>query len=112
MIPAYTIFSRFAATMAIVAALLWLPASALAAGEPRWVEPATGIEFVRIPGGEFAMGSSGGGSDELPIHPVRLRTFYLARFEVTQAQWRAVMGKNPAARRRSIGLRIARDAFE
>ena len=42
------------------------------------------------------MGSAAGGEDELPVHRVRLRAFYLARFEVTQAQWRAVMGENPA----------------
>jgi formylglycine-generating enzyme len=83
---------RFAA----FAALLSICAFGLAAGDPRWVEPVTGIEFVRIPGGEFLMGSSGGGDDEQPLHRVRLRAYYLAGFEVTQAQWRAVMGENPA----------------
>jgi formylglycine-generating enzyme required for sulfatase activity len=86
----------FTTLTAAVAAFLSLSASAPAAGDPRWVEPVTGIEFIRIPGGEFAMGSSAGGDDERPPHPVRLRAFYLGRFEVTQAQWRAVTGENPA----------------
>ena len=79
-----------------IAMLLSLAAVGLAAGDARWVEPATGIEFVRLPGGEFLMGSGGGRADEQPPHRVRLRPFYLARSEVTQAQWRAVMGENPA----------------
>ena len=78
-----------------VAAFLSLASTALAAEFPRWVEPRTGIEFVRIPGGEFTMGSSGG-ADERPPHLVRLRAFYLGRFEVTQTQWRKVLGENPA----------------
>lgn len=43
-----------------------------------------------------------GGSDEeaydreKPVHPVRLSTFYLARYPVTQALWQTVMEENPA----------------
>lgn len=43
----------------------------------------------------FMMGSNQGG-DEKPIHPVRLSTFYMGEFPVTQSLWQAVMGKNPA----------------
>ena len=61
---------------------------------------ATGIELVRIPAGEFVMGSPNAelnrDSDE-GRHRVRItRPFLLARTEVTQAQWRTVMGENPS----------------
>ena len=57
------------------------------------------LEMVAIPPGEFMMGSPGsqGGTDEHPQHQVRIDYwFYLGKFEVTQAQWRAVMGTNPS----------------
>lgn len=51
------------------------------------------LEMVAIPAGTFQMGSTNGGSDEKPVHSVRLtQPFLLGRYEVTQAQWRAVMG--------------------
>lgn len=57
-----------------------------------------GMELVRVPGGEFPMGSpSGGAPSEQPVRQVRVEPFYLGRFEVTQAQWLAVMGNNPSA---------------
>ncbi|MBN8589685.1 MAG: formylglycine-generating enzyme family protein [Rhodothermia bacterium] len=42
----------------------------------------------------FMMGSNQ--YDEKPIHPVRLSTFYMGEFPVTQSLWQAVMGKHPA----------------
>jgi formylglycine-generating enzyme required for sulfatase activity len=58
-----------------------------------------GIELVPIPGGSFIMGGDPAGhvDDELPAHPVRVAPFYLGRYEVTQAQWQAVMGYNPSS---------------
>ena len=54
-----------------------------------------GMEFVLIPSGEFQMGSNNGDSDEKPVHPVRIsKPFYMGKYEVTQAQWKAVMGDN------------------
>jgi formylglycine-generating enzyme required for sulfatase activity len=51
-----------------------------------------GKGFVPIPAGEFVMGSSDGNPDEQPPHRVRItRPFEMGRFEVTQAQWVAVM---------------------
>lgn len=54
-------------------------------------------DMVIIPPGSFNMGSDTGHADELPIHHVTIkRTFALGRTEVTQAQWRAIMGNNPS----------------
>ena len=58
-----------------------------------------GIEFVWIPPGEFHMGSTSrhAHSDEKPVTRVRLtRGFWMGKYEVTQAQWQAVMGSNPS----------------
>lgn len=65
-----------------------------------------GVEFVRIPAGNFMMGSSESdreaSASEKPRHPVTIsRPFCLARFELTQAQWEAVMGGNPYTLSRS-----------
>lgn len=55
------------------------------------------MEFVRIPAGEFMMGSNDGYSDEKPVHRVTIsEPFYMGKYEVTQAQWKAVMGTNPS----------------
>jgi formylglycine-generating enzyme required for sulfatase activity len=43
------------------------------------------------------MGSNNGDDDEKPMHTVRIsRPFYLGKYEVTQGQWEAIMGKNPS----------------
>jgi len=49
-------------------------------------------EMVFIAGGTFQMGSKTGGSDKRPVHLVVLKDFYIGKYEVTQAQWKAVMG--------------------
>lgn len=55
-------------------------------------------EMVVIPAGEFAMGSPEGKGDdaEKPRHPVKVSRYALGRYEVTQGQWRALMGSNPS----------------
>jgi formylglycine-generating enzyme required for sulfatase activity len=62
---------------------------------------AAGMEFVRIAPGEFMMGCSPGDSEcaapERPARRVQItNAFEIGRYEVTQAQWRAVMGSNPS----------------
>jgi len=52
-------------------------------------------EMVVIPGGRFLMGSDDGDPYEWPLHEVWVEHFALGRTEVTQEQWRAVMGNNP-----------------
>ena len=56
-----------------------------------------GMELVRIPAGEFMMGSDSDRPDEKPAHKVVIsQPFYLGKYEVTQAQWQEVMGTNPS----------------
>jgi formylglycine-generating enzyme required for sulfatase activity len=76
----------------------------IATGLPwRVQDNASGIEMLLVPPGTFDMGCSpsdqwGCNSDENPVHEVTLtQAFYLGRYEVTQAQWTAVMGSNPSA---------------
>ena len=85
------------------------------AGESRKLP--SGIEVVWIPAGEFMMGSTDAEIDEvvrecqrynkvcnrdywtneIPKHSVKIKTgFWLGRYEVTQAQWRSVIGNNPS----------------
>jgi formylglycine-generating enzyme required for sulfatase activity len=58
------------------------------------------MAFVYVRPGTFLMGSpdseSGRDLDEGPLHEVTIsQGFYLSRYEVTQAQWRAVMSTTP-----------------
>ena len=52
--------------------------------------------FVYVEGGTFQMGSTAGDSDEEPVHQVTVSTFYMSRYEVTQKEWREVMGSSPS----------------
>ncbi len=56
-----------------------------------------GMEFIRVSSGTFFMGSQEdeeGSSKERPRHKVHISSpFYLGKYEVTQGQWLAVMGK-------------------
>ena len=59
------------------------------------------IEMVRIPSGTFTMGSPDTELDrnqlrEGPLREVTLTGFYMSKYPVTQAQYRAVMGRNPS----------------
>jgi formylglycine-generating enzyme required for sulfatase activity len=53
-------------------------------------------EMIFVEGGIFLMGSVTGEKDEQPEHQVVLNDFYICKYEVTQAQWTAVMGGNPS----------------
>jgi len=65
------------------------------AGEA-WAVEGVGVTLVPIAGGTFSMGSMSGFSSEQPVTTVTLSPFWLAKTEVTQAQWEAVMGSNPS----------------
>lgn len=63
---------------------------------------ALGMSMVYVQGGEFMMGTAEElgeeifVEDEMPIHKVKLSSYYIGKYEVTQAQYRAVMGENPS----------------
>ena len=52
--------------------------------------------MVLVKGGAFDMGSNEGDGDEKPIHRVTVGDFYMGATEVTQIQWKTVMGNNPS----------------
>ena len=56
------------------------------------------IEMNLVEGGTFLMGGQDNEvqEDENPAHNVTLNTFYIGKYPVTQAQWRAVMNTNPS----------------
>jgi hypothetical protein len=56
------------------------------------------LEMVEIPQGTLQMGSIDGGRDgtERPSHEVAVPRFFMARYELTQAQWRAIATMDPA----------------
>ncbi len=70
-----------------------------AAGYEEYLHGQTRILFIRIPGGQSTMGSPpeeiGRDGDEGPVHSVTLSPYLIAKYEVTQAQYEAVMGFNP-----------------
>ena len=53
------------------------------------------LELVKVAGGSFDMGSNKY-DEEKPIHRVSLREFFIGKYPVTQAQYKAVMGNNPS----------------
>ena len=58
--------------------------------------PYLSMEFAKIPAGEFDMGSNLWAA-EMPAHRVTIsRPFEMGKYEVTQAQWKAVMGSDPS----------------
>ena len=54
------------------------------------------FETVFVQGGQFQMGSNSGSFNEKPAHIVTLNSFNICKYEVTQAQWLAVMGETPS----------------
>ncbi len=53
--------------------------------------------MIYVAGGTFEMGNpdaSIGDSDERPVHSVTLSSYYIGKYEVTQAQWESVMEEN------------------
>jgi len=60
----------------------------------------TGMTFVQIPAGTFMMGSPSSepnrASDETQHRVTLTKPFYMQTTEVTQGQWKAVMGNNPS----------------
>ena len=62
-------------------------------------DPTTGMEMVYVKGGCYQMGDifddPDGGPEERPVHEVCIDDFYMGKYEVTQGQWKSIMGNNP-----------------
>ena len=80
--------------------LLLMPCLLQAQDAPREITNSIGMKLVLIPKGSFQMGSppeEKGSHDDERQHSVKItHDYYLGVFEVTQAQYKKVMGKNPS----------------
>ena len=58
------------------------------------------IEMVFVEGGTFTMGATSEQGDdcneEKPAHQVTVSSFWISKYTITQAQWKAVMNHNPS----------------
>ena len=52
-------------------------------------------QMVFVKGGTFQMGGNGS-DEEKPIHTVTVGDFYIGKYEVTQKEWKAIIGNNPS----------------
>jgi formylglycine-generating enzyme required for sulfatase activity len=95
--------ARTAAALALLALLLALPLGGAPAplGSAKKLTNSIGMKLVLIPKGTFKMGApveEAGRGNEGPRHEVEItKAFYLGVYEVTQAQYKKVMGTNPSS---------------
>lgn len=60
------------------------------------------FRMMPVEGGTFRMGCTNPNGakhyydNEFPVHEVKVSSFYMGQYEVTQNLWRAVMGENPS----------------
>jgi formylglycine-generating enzyme required for sulfatase activity len=59
---------------------------------PEVLENSIGIRLRLLPAGTFTMGRPGGDTDETPYQVTLTKPFYMGVHEVTNAQWKRVMG--------------------
>ena len=69
--------------------------------EPKPATLSVPSDMVLIPAGEFQMGSNDN-TDEKPIHTVYIDAFYIDKYEVTNAQYKAFVDANPQWRKDQI----------
>jgi sulfatase modifying factor 1 len=76
-----------------VALAILIAASAYAQTPPKVPE-----NMIRVEGGTFQMGDTfgDGQSREKPVHAVTVSSFVIAKYLVTQKEWRDVMGTDPS----------------
>ncbi|MBK7935577.1 MAG: SUMF1/EgtB/PvdO family nonheme iron enzyme [Lewinellaceae bacterium] len=55
----------------------------------------SGFETIEVEGGLFVMGDKGRGTDECP-YTVRINDFRIGKYEVTQSDWKKIMGNTPS----------------
>ena len=100
-LPVWSVYGLGGLLVGLGLAIPWLAASqgllqfeveGASTTESRALRP----EMILLPRGSFDMGSTTGDSDEEPVHRVTVDSFLMCQTEVTQAQWKAVMGDNPS----------------
>lgn len=80
-------------TLLIVIAISLLTSSSCAAQVPtEKLKNSIGVDFVKIPAGTFTMGDAAGESNDYPHRVTLTNPFYMGVHEVTNAQWKHVMG--------------------
>jgi len=52
-------------------------------------------ELIVVPAGSYQMGSDAP-ANAAPVHVVRVASFAIGKFEVSQGEWKALMGTNPS----------------
>ena len=74
--------------------------AATAQGKSNYTETAYGMtmKMIYVRGGEFLMGDT-----ESATRPVKVDDYYIGQFEVTQSQWRAVMGTDISRQKHLAG---------
>jgi formylglycine-generating enzyme len=92
--PGSEVVTTSSANPVVPAATTTVPSPTISVGNistPIVKKDQLGIDFVLIPGGMFDMGDTfgDGSDDEKPAHLVKITDFYLAKTEVSVAQYRA-----------------------
>ena len=84
----------------LIFSIFFFLGKSFAGGKAGEIKKFDDIEMVFIPAGSFLMGSPESEKDRIniegPQHRVSISAFWMGRFEVTQEQYRAVIGENPA----------------
>jgi formylglycine-generating enzyme required for sulfatase activity len=72
------------------------------------------LEMVVISSGIFQMGSlpQHGNQEERPRHLATIKSFLLEKFQITQEQWKAIMGKLPPCRFKGDRLPVEQVSWE
>lgn len=98
----YRCFAMFLSLFFVIPQPLWATGvknpGKVASGGGSSKNPITGMEFMPVPSGCFQMGDSfgDGAFNEKPLHEVCLEGFSIGKYEVTQGQWKKIMGSNPS----------------
>ena len=74
------------------------------------------MDMVYVQGGTFDMGATAEQGDEAvknekPVHKVTLTSYHISKYEITQAQWNAVMGVWPYESEREIPSKYKGDSL-
>lgn len=73
--------------LAVFVAVFYSPLALIKRLKPLYLTDDKGIIMAFVPEGSFIMGSNNGDEDEKPVHTVYLKSFYVDKFEVTNASY-------------------------